>query len=66
MLQAFDHEWMTRPRFFQGNIPFMIIKDMKESFPSDTIDHISEEAVEYSSTNVASREIIEPMNIGEE
>lgn len=38
--------------FFQGNIPFMTVKDMKERFPSDTIDHISAEAIEYSSTIV--------------
>jgi restriction endonuclease S subunit/energy-coupling factor transporter ATP-binding protein EcfA2 len=38
--------------FFQGHIPFMTVKDMKERFPSDTIDHISEEAVEYSATTV--------------
>jgi type I restriction enzyme, S subunit len=38
--------------FFQGNIPFMTVKDMKERFPSDTIDHISTEAIEYSSTIV--------------
>lgn len=36
--------------FFQGNIPFMTVKDMKNRFISDTIDHISEEAIEYSST----------------
>lgn len=36
--------------FFQGNIPFMTVKDMKERFISDTIVHISAEAVEYSST----------------
>jgi restriction endonuclease S subunit/energy-coupling factor transporter ATP-binding protein EcfA2 len=38
--------------FFQGHIPFMTVKDMKERFPSDTIDHISEEAIEYSATTV--------------
>ena len=38
--------------FFQGNIPFMTVKDMTERFLSDTVDHISEEAVEYSSTRV--------------
>jgi type I restriction enzyme, S subunit len=38
--------------FFQGDIPFMTVKDLKERFPSDTIDHISLEAIEYSSTTV--------------
>jgi type I restriction enzyme, S subunit len=38
--------------FFQGKIPFMTVKDMKERFPLDTIDHITEEAVENSSTIV--------------
>ena len=38
--------------FFQGNIPFMTVKDMKERFISDTIDHISAEAVEHSSTTI--------------
>ncbi|WP_143245317.1 restriction endonuclease subunit S [Aeromonas veronii] len=38
--------------FFQGNIPWMSVKDMNKHVLTDTIDHISEEAVANSSTNV--------------
>ena len=38
--------------FFKGKIPFMTVKDMKERFPSDTVDHISDEAIEASATTV--------------
>jgi type I restriction enzyme S subunit len=38
--------------YFTGVIPFMTVKDMTERFPSDTIDHISPEAVENSPTAI--------------
>ncbi len=38
--------------FFKGQIPFMTVKDMKERFPSDTVDHVSEEAIKASATSV--------------
>jgi type I restriction enzyme S subunit len=38
--------------FFRGIIPFMTVKDMKDRFPTDTIDHISNDAVKASATSV--------------
>lgn len=38
--------------FYKGAIPFMTVKDMKSSRPTDTIDKISEEAIASSSTNL--------------
>jgi type I restriction enzyme S subunit len=38
--------------FFQGNIPWMSVKDMNKHVLTNTVDHISEEAVANSSTNV--------------
>lgn len=40
------------PTYFEGNVPFMTVKDMAERFPSDTVDHISEEAIQNSATIV--------------
>lgn len=40
------------PTYFEGNVPFMTVKDMTERFPSDTVDHISEEAIQNSATIV--------------
>lgn len=42
----------TSSSFFKGKIPFMTVKDMKKRFPSDTIDHISEEAIIASATTL--------------
>lgn len=36
--------------FFKGNIPFMTVKDMKSFVLGSTIDHISEIAIQQSST----------------
>lgn len=38
--------------FFQGDIPWMSVKDMNKHVLTDTVDHISEEAIANSSTNV--------------
>jgi type I restriction enzyme, S subunit len=38
--------------FFRGAKPFMTVKDMHERFPTDTIDHITEEAIDSSATTV--------------
>ena len=38
--------------YFRGTKPFMTVKDMRERFPTDTIDHISEEAIDSSATKV--------------
>jgi len=40
------------PTFFEGDVPFMTVKDMTERFPRDTVDHISEEAIQNSATIV--------------
>ena len=42
----------TVPSYFQGNIPWMTVKDMNKFVLTDTVDHISEEAVENSATNI--------------
>lgn len=42
----------SKPEYYQGNIPWMSVKDMNKYVLLDTIDHISLEAVENSSTNV--------------
>lgn len=38
--------------YYQGNIPWMSVKDMNKNILKDTVDHISQEAVINSSTNV--------------
>ena len=38
--------------YFQGDIPWMTVKDMNKLILKDTVDHISKEAVENSSTNI--------------
>jgi len=38
------------PANFMGKVPFMTVKDMKARFIADTIDHITEDAVESSAT----------------
>ena len=38
--------------YYEGNIPWMSVKDMNRNILHDTVDHISEEAVKNSSTNV--------------
>ena len=40
------------PKFWQGDIPWLTVKDMRTTRPEDAIDHISREAVEASSTNI--------------
>ena len=42
----------SKPEYYQGNIPWMSVKDMNKYVLVDTVDHISLEAVENSSTNV--------------
>lgn len=42
----------TSQSFFKGIIPFMTVKDMKVRFPTDTIDHISDEAILASATTL--------------
>jgi type I restriction enzyme S subunit len=40
------------PSYFEGDIPWMTVKDMNKTYLTDTVDHITQEAVENSSTNI--------------
>ncbi|WP_205597674.1 restriction endonuclease subunit S [Paraferrimonas sp. SM1919] len=40
------------PSYYEGSIPWMTVKDMNKSFLTDTIDHITQSAVDNSSTNI--------------
>nr|WP_290701173.1 restriction endonuclease subunit S [Halomonas sp. UBA3074] len=42
----------SKPEYYRGDIPWMSVKDMNKHVLDDTIDHISSEAVENSSTNI--------------
>ncbi len=42
----------SKPEYFQGNIPWMTVKDMTDVSIIDTIDHITDEAVENSATRI--------------
>ena len=42
----------SNPSFYEGDIPWMSVKDMNKHILTDTQDHISQEAVDNSSTNV--------------
>jgi type I restriction enzyme, S subunit len=39
-------------KYWEGKIPWLTIKDMRTRRPADTIDHITQEAVDESSTNL--------------
>lgn len=43
----------SKPEYYTGNIPWVSPKDMKVDFIWDSIDHISEEAIEKSATQKA-------------
>jgi type I restriction enzyme S subunit len=40
------------PSYYEGEIPWMTVKDMNKFRLKDTVDHISQEGVDNSSTNV--------------
>lgn len=42
----------AKSHYYQGDIPWMSVKDMNKNVLEDTIDHISQDAVDNSSTNV--------------
>src|SRR5690554_55564 len=42
----------SKPEYYQGKIPWMSVKDMNKHVLHDTVDHISQAAVDNSSTNV--------------
>lgn len=42
----------NRPEYWKGDIPWLTVKDMRTRRPKDTIDHISQKALEESSTNL--------------
>ena len=45
-------------QYYEGRIPFMTVKDMISSRPIDTEWHITQEAVEKSSTNIIPKDTI--------
>ncbi|MDX5440524.1 MAG: restriction endonuclease subunit S [Alteromonadaceae bacterium] len=42
----------SKPEYYRGKIPWMSVKDMNKHVLQDTVDHISQAAVDNSSTNV--------------
>ena len=46
------------PQYYEGTIPFMTVKDMTSSRPTDTEWHITQEAVSSSSTNIIPKDTI--------
>lgn len=42
------------PEYYKGSIPWFSVKDMKTLRPSDSLQHITEQAIDESSTNVVS------------
>ncbi len=42
----------SHTEYYQGNIPFMTVKDMKSEYIEDTSWHITKEALKNSSTNI--------------
>ncbi len=40
------------PNYWEGDIPWLTVKDMRSRRPADAMDHISEKAVQESSTNI--------------
>jgi type I restriction enzyme S subunit len=40
------------PSYWSGSIPWLTVKDMRTRRPKDSIDHISEQAVRNSATNI--------------
>lgn len=42
----------SRPEYYEGNIPWVTPKDMKQDFIGDGIDHITEKAIGESSTKL--------------
>ncbi|OFV95846.1 MAG: hypothetical protein A3H28_08920 [Acidobacteria bacterium RIFCSPLOWO2_02_FULL_61_28] len=47
-----------RPEFYRGRIPWLTSKDMKGDFIWDTEEHITDEAIEKSATNLVPAESI--------
>jgi type I restriction enzyme S subunit len=44
--------------YFSGKIPFATVKDFKVTRPKDTIDHITEEAIENSSAELVPADVL--------
>ena len=42
----------SHPEYFTGSIPWVSPKDMKSLVINDSIDHITEEAIAHSTTNL--------------
>ena len=45
----------SHPEYFMGTIPWVSPKDMKQTIINDSIDHITEEAISNSTTNLIPR-----------
>lgn len=46
------------PEYFEGNIPWVSPKDMKSDVITDSIDHITEEAIQNSSTKLVPKDAV--------
>lgn len=42
----------SNPEYYQGNIPWMSVKDMNKNILEDTVDHITQDAIDNSATNL--------------
>lgn len=42
----------NNPEYYQGNIPWMSVKDMNKNILEDTVDHITQDAIDNSATNL--------------
>ncbi len=42
----------NNPEYYLGNIPWMSVKDMNKNILEDTVDHITQEAIDNSATNL--------------
>jgi type I restriction enzyme S subunit len=48
----------ANPKYWRGSIPWMTVKDMRTRRPADSIDHISEEAIKESATNLIPKDTV--------
>jgi len=48
----------ANPKYWRGSIPWMTVKDMRTRRPVDSIDHISEEAIKESATNLIPKDTV--------
>ncbi len=48
----------SNPKFWNGSIPWFTVKDMRTRRPTDSVDHISEDAVNKSATNIIPKDTV--------